>query len=119
MKLGIVGLPNVGKSTLFNAITNAGAQSAGLNPPDVIRRVKGRMSIVHYKDYKIIGGAVQVEDVVKMFGEVGEGNLDWPAIVQASRDIGVEYAIVEQDICPGDPFDSLKKSWDNLEKFGV
>ena len=33
MKLGIVGLPNVGKNTLFNAITKAGAEAA-VTPSD-------------------------------------------------------------------------------------
>ena len=32
-------------------------QSGGKNPPDYIRKAKGRMSVVHFKDYKIVGGA--------------------------------------------------------------
>ena len=31
----------------------------------------------------------------------------------------IEWYIIEQDTCPGDPFDSLKKSLDNLREMGL
>lgn len=93
--------------------------AGGVNVVDWIYKVKGRMKIIHFKDYAIVGGAKKVEDVCKDFAEVGEGNIDWPKVVKACKDIGVEFAIVEQDFCPGDPFHSLKISFDNMVKFGV
>jgi sugar phosphate isomerase/epimerase len=51
--------------------------------------------------------------------EVGEGNLNWPAILQACREAGVEWYAVEQDECQRDPFESLKISYDNLKAMGL
>ena len=49
MKLGVVGLPNVGKSTLFNAITNAGAQAA--NYP--FCTIEPNTGVVHVPDDRL------------------------------------------------------------------
>lgn len=94
-------------------------QSGGKNPPDYIRKAKGRLPVIHFKDYKIVGGADPIEQVCKAFGEMGEGNLDWPAIIEACREVEVRAAIIEQDVCPRDPFDCLKVSFENMVKYGL
>ena len=93
--------------------------AAGVDAADWIRKVKNRMTIIHFKDYAITSGAEYIEGVCKTFAEVGEGNIHWPAVVEACRYTGVEYVIVEQDTCKGDPFDSLKISFDNMVRLGV
>jgi hypothetical protein len=45
--------------------------------------------------------------------------LEWPEIIEACRQAGVEYAAVEQDICRRDPFESLAISYRNLTKLGL
>lgn len=93
--------------------------SGGVNVLEWIHKVQGRMSVVHFKDYAIVGGAVKIEEVHKQFAEIGEGSLNWPEIIKACREIGVKYYIVEQDICKGDPFESLATSSRNLTRFGI
>ena len=92
---------------------------AGVNPPDWIRKAGGRMPVVHFKDYAVVSGAQSLEGISKAYAEVGEGNLNWPAIIEACRDINVQYAVVEQDTCKGDPFDSLSVSYANMVRFGM
>ncbi|GHV72011.1 hypothetical protein AGMMS49928_26890 [Spirochaetia bacterium] len=94
--------------------------AGGVNPVDWIKKVKGRMTIVHFKDYAIVKAAVdRIEEVHKQFAEVGEGNLNWPEIIKTCKEIGVEHAVVEQDICRASPIESLKKSFENMVKFNV
>ena len=50
---------------------------------------------------------------------VGEGNLNFPGIIKKLNDLGTaKYALVEQDVCPRDPFDCLRVSRENLLRYG-
>ncbi len=84
---------------------------AGLDPAKFIRAHKGQIACVHFKDLKIVGNA-------PTFAELGMGNLDFDDIIAASEEAGVEYALVEQDTCEGDPFESLKISYEYITSKG-
>ena len=82
---------------------------AGHDPAGLLRQAAGRIAAVHFKDLEVVGGEGPT------FAPVGEGNLDWDAIVEACRSGGTEWAIVEQDACRRDPFDCLASSYRFLE----
>lgn len=77
---------------------------AGIDPAVLLRRAKGRIAAIHFKDLEVLGWEPPT------FAPVGEGNLDWNGIIEACREGGTEWAIVEQDTCRRDPFDCLASS---------
>jgi len=86
-------------------------QMGGGNPVEWIRKVKDRMPAIHCKDFAVAMWT-------PTFAAVGQGNLNWNEIIPACYDAGVEWFVVEQDECPGDPFRSLEQSYAFLKRFG-
>ncbi len=83
-------------------------QYGGGNPVAWCERLANRLPLLHMKDYKF------TKENKHDMAEIGVGNLDWKAIIAAAEKSGCEWFIVEQDICPADPFDSLKASFDYI-----
>ena len=109
-------------------------QRGGLDPVRTLEKYAGSTAMVHLKDYRIgqlpesafglletgdfKGFMTEFKDVVQ-FAEVGEGNLDFPAIIPAAQAAGARYLLVEQDELYGRTvWDALQTSYTNLVAMG-
>lgn len=90
-------------------------QAGGADPAAWIRKLGPRVPLVHCKDLGI-GGDGKPHSM-----PVGRGNLNWPAILAAAKDVGVKWLVVEveDEHEKGDPFESLRLSIENLRRWGA
>ena len=66
-------------------------QMGGGSPLEWIEKVRGRMEVVHFKE---MNGSRESRGVI---APIGKGNMNWSALMAACDDIGVKYAMIEQD----------------------
>ena len=83
-------------------------KKGGYDPLQFIQQYAGRMPIIHLKD--------MTADEYQTFAEVGTGLIDFEPILKWGERSGVEWYVVEQDQCQGNPMDSLEISLNNLNR---
>jgi sugar phosphate isomerase/epimerase len=88
---------------------------ATIGGEDVVRMLgqwKGRVASLHIKD--VAADAPRQKSEANMprtaFKEVGAGILNWPQVLRAAWDAGVEEYLIEQDFTPHDPIESVRQS---------
>jgi len=75
---------------------------ANQDPAAIIEEYPGRFPLWHIKDMD--------KTPNRMFTEVGNGIIDFKKIFKSANKAGLKYFFVEQDVCPGDPYDSITQS---------
>lgn len=98
--------------TLKAEIDTYWIQHGGGDPAAWIDKLSDRIVLLHLKDMTMHG-------TEQFFAEVGEGNMNWERILEAARNAGTRWYIVEQDRCERDPFESLEISLKNLKDMGL
>ncbi len=84
-------------------------QHGGQDPAAWCEKLKGRLPLLHLKDYGVL-------ETGPTYVEVGEGNLNWPAILKAAKKAKCLWYLVEQDTCQRPPLESAKISFQNLKR---
>ncbi len=94
------------------------ASVAGTDPAAMIEKWSGRLFGLHLKDKsKDMPNSYDTSKVKhEEFLEVGSGSIDWSKVLKTAERSGVQHYYVEQDFTPGDPIESLRKSYNYLRK---
>jgi sugar phosphate isomerase/epimerase len=105
---------DLSSSSFFAELDVHWVTRGGGDPCAWIHKVNGRMPVIHFKDFAIVKSEPK-------FCEIGEGQLNWPAIIKACKATNVSYMVVEQDATFGDKdiFKSIKISYNNLLALGL
>ena len=101
-------LENTDKNLVKMEIDLYWLTKANQDPIALIEKHPGRFPLWHVKDMD--------RTEKKMFTEVGNGVIDFKKIFTKANTAGLKYFFVEQDICPGNPFDSITKSISYIKK---
>jgi sugar phosphate isomerase/epimerase len=91
---------------------------AGHDPVALFRQYGRRIQSLHLKDRKPnVSTSVETGPAAAHFTEVGNGTLDWPAILHLADKLHIPYMYVEQDQTERPPLESLQISYVNLVKY--
>lgn len=93
-------------------------QFGGVDILSFLQRLPGRIQCVHLKDYVVDTVPNSPMGLMPRFAPVGDGSLNFPAIVAKAREMGAEYFLVEQDNAPDfpDPLEQVRRSIDYIKK---
>jgi len=90
---------------------------AGEDPLRMFERYGHRIKLLHLKDRKPGFPVTQVKnEAAEHFTEVGSGTIDWKPILAVAEKNGVEHFFVERDSGDLPPMESLRISFQNLQK---
>ncbi|MGP9583040.1 MULTISPECIES: sugar phosphate isomerase/epimerase family protein [unclassified Brachybacterium] len=111
-------------------------QRGGMAPLEMLEAYSSACKLIHVKDFRVaplpqgIVDKFEAKEIdmkefygaflsLGQFAEVGQGNMNWPALLPAAEKAGAEYFLIEQDDTFGrDPIDCIRESREYLKSIG-
>jgi sugar phosphate isomerase/epimerase len=101
----------VGQEELQVELDTCWVNHAGFDAVSYIQKYQGRLPLIHFKD--MVSKGEGRPDTV----ELGQGEMDLPAVAKAADAAGVEWLIVEQDHCQNPPLTSVANSMNWIKEY--